>query len=149
MKLLILVITLSSLVFGCSSTEGMTSKDKNVAYQNYIESQKLESIDRIRAFRFHGWQSLTNDFLIISSSVKRKYLIEVSSYCGDLSFANAINIHRSSGSSLQAKFDSISTTEEPRLKCRIDAIYPINKAQAKEIHLIGKTVEEQKGEAEG
>jgi hypothetical protein len=146
MKLFALLIALSSLTFGCSSIDGMSPKERNLAYKNYIESQKLESINKIRSFRFRGWQSLTNDFLIISTAVRKKYLVEVSSYCGDLSFANAINIHRSTGSSLQTKFDSISTTDEPRLKCRIDAIYPINKAQAKEIHAIGKPVEELKEE---
>lgn len=45
---------------------------------------------------------------------------------------------------LSAKFDSISTLQEPELKCYIKSIYPIDKIQAKEIVAIGKSVEESK-----
>ncbi len=133
MKSILSIFLLSTLLFGCSSTGGMSAEEKNEAYRQYVSEKNIENVDKITSFRFHGWQSLTNDFLIISSTPRKKYLLEMSGYCVDLKFAHALIINRSTGSTLHAKFDSISTLENREMNCRIKSIYPITKEQSKEI----------------
>lgn len=145
MKNLVLITLLSlTVISGCASKSSLSFQEKNVEYQQYIEKNELESVKKINAFRLHGWQSLTNDYLILSRSVKDKYLVKVSNFCPDLYHAFSLKLNQSMNSVLSAKFDSISTLQEPELKCYIKSIYPIDKIQAKEIVAIGKSVEESK-----
>jgi len=135
MKKLIAIIALLSLTVGCAST-GMGSKDKNIAYGEYVKSENIESIDKIRAFRFSGWQSLTNHFLILSSS-RNKYLIELNQYCQELMFTDAIIVDKGGNSSLNVRFNSISTVDRKYAKCFIKSIYPVTKEQSKVVLAIG------------
>ncbi len=129
------------LLTSCSSIDEQADK-KPPIYQNYIAEHKLEALDKISSFRFHGWRSLDNHYLIISTSFNRPFLIQLNSYCAELRFANTIAINKS-GSSLHAKFDSIQVarldTRHPiREKCIIKSIYKLTKEQAKEIGKLGK-----------
>ncbi len=133
MKLILPLLLSSSFLFGCATTGGMTNEEKNEAYRQYVNENSIENVNKITSFRFHGWQSLTNDFLIISTSPRKKYLLELSGYCVDLNFAHALIINSSTSSTLHAKFDSISTFENKQMNCRIRSIYPITKEQSKEI----------------
>lgn len=125
-------------LFSCSHTSGLSSEQLNSAYRQYITEQSLESKDKVNSFRFYGWQTLTNDFLILSSSPQKKYLVEVNGFCDELKFAQALILNRSTAMSLQTRFDSIATPRMPNLKCFIKTIYPIDKAQAKEIASFNK-----------
>ncbi len=146
-KIAVLGVALATLLAGCSNTPTMSYEEKNIAYADYIVSNKLESLKKINTFRLHGWQSLTNDYLILSTSPKKKFLIEVNGYCPDLGFAHAIKINQSMSSMLSTRFDSISVINgdmaSHQIKCHIKTIHQIDKAQAKEISAIGKPVGEE------
>jgi len=140
---------LSSLIFitGCSSNNGLSTTEKNLAFQNYISINNLEEVDKITSFRFHGWSSLTNEYLIISSSHKRQHLLELTGFCSEISWAHAIVINRSTSSTLHAKFDSISTAKAPRIKCMIKNIYPLTDQQEEDIKSINNSDNEQEPDA--
>jgi len=131
-----LLLTGVLLINGCSSNGKSVSDEKNQAFAEYLIAEKINAIDKITSFRFHGWSSLTNDFLIISSSHKRKYLLALSGYCGDIRWAHAIIINRSNNSTLHARFDYISTLESPQMRCAIKSIYPLSKVQLEYIRAI-------------
>ena len=128
-----IVILLSFGLLACSNTNSLSNTELNASYRHYIANQPLESHDKINSFKFRGWQALSNDFLILSSSPKRKYLVEINGFCNDLKFAQSLIVNRSTNTSLRTRFDSIATVDMPEMNCFIKAIYPINKAQAKEI----------------
>jgi hypothetical protein len=138
------LLILSSLIFitGCSLNKGLSDEEKNLAFQNYLSTNNIENVSKITTFTFRGWSSLTNDYLILSSSHKRQYLIELAGFCSEISWANTLIINRSSGSSLYARFDSVSTPNEPRIKCMIKSIYPITEEQEDEIKNLTKSKEE-------
>ncbi len=142
MKVFFIPFILLLVISGCSTT-GMSAQEKTAAYLNFIEAEQLESIDKIRSFRFSGWQSLNNRFLIITTSPRRKYLIGVSSHCSDLKFSQAIILNQSISTSLSTRFDSISMLDTPQLKCFIKKIYPITKEQSKALSNIGKELKQE------
>jgi len=150
-KYIIAMIASAVLLGGCATNTGLSNKEKDVVYGEYIQEQKLESLKKIHTFRFHGWQSLTNDYLILSTSPKKKYLVEVKGYCPDLSFAQGILINQAMSSTLTTKFDSISVLGSNsvggyNIKCYIKSIHKVSKEQAKEIAAIGKPVDNQQTE---
>jgi len=129
MKKSILLLLSILLITSCSTLD--TRKQEPI-YQQYIADNKLEAVEKITTFRFHGWRSLDNYFLIVSTSMAKPYLIELNSYCLEIRTANAIVINNS-GSILQTKFDSISAASYPHQKCYIKSIYQVTKNQADEI----------------
>lgn len=136
MKAISIILTTLILLASCSSNNSDVLRAKNIAFKDYITSNNIESINRVSRFRFHGWSSLTDEFLILSSSHKRKFLIELSGYCSDIRWTNAIILNRLSTSSLSARSDSISTLESPQINCRIKTIYPLTKEQIADIRAI-------------
>jgi len=152
---LIIGLSLAAILSGCASKSTLSYDEKNLAYGDFIAINKLESLKNIRAFRLHGWQSLTNDYLILSTSFRKKYLVEVGGFCPDLGSAQTIMVNQGSSSILSARFDSISVVGNSfdgnnfgghQMKCQIKSIHQIDKAQAKEIAAIGKSVEAPKKE---
>ena len=140
-----LVIYIFSILFlaACASST-MSSAEKKAAYQEYIKTQQLVSVKKITAFNFSGWQSLTDNYLIVRSSQNKRYLLQLNGYCNDLNYEHTILINQSVSSMLSTTFDSIATTTNPQLKCFIKNIYPITKQQAKELQAIGKPAEDEK-----
>jgi len=144
MKKIIFLLFSALLITSCSNIEKSSEKKKSI-YQSYIEEHKLESLDRIRSFKFYAWRSLDNNNLIISTTHNKPYLVQLKNYCGELRFAHTILIN-SSSASLQAKFDSIqiadsSSMNQHREKCFIKALYKLSKEQADEIGSLGKKKE--------
>ena len=133
MKTIISLLTATALLVGCASAPKMSYQQKNLHYRQYIATNNLPSLNKIRSFSYSGWQSLTDNYLIISTSFKKKYLIEIKGFCTNLTFAYRIVINQSSHSSLSKNFDSISTLESPRQKCFIKNIHQISKAQVQEM----------------
>jgi hypothetical protein len=123
----------ASFITGCSSTPVHTFKDRDESYKSYIETENLLSQDKIRTFKFSGWQALSNQYLIITSSPRNKYLVEVNSYCSSLYHAQSIALHQGMSSSLSTRFDSISVPKSKGNKCFIKSIYKVTKAQVKDI----------------
>jgi len=138
MKNLMIITMALGLFAGCSTTEGLSYKERNEAYLAYIEKQPLVAQDRIRAYSFSGWRALSNNYLIISTSPKRKYLLEISGFCPNLNHAQTIAFNQSMSGSLETRFDSISIPESPGSKCTIKSIFKITKAQAEEINALDK-----------
>lgn len=136
MKSKLMILSCLLLLVACSANNGAVLKAKNLAFQEYITQNNIESVSKVTSFKFHGWNSLTDEFLIISSSHKRKYLLELTGYCSDIRWAHAIILNRSTNSSLHAKFDSISTPESPNISCNIKKIYPLTKEQLIDIKAI-------------
>jgi len=131
-----------NLLTGCATNQSLSLQERNEAYAEYIDKQKLQSQDKIRTFNFNGWQALSNHFLIISTSPSKKYLVEVNGYCANLYHAQTIAVNQGMSSSLVTRFDSISVIPPmpPTLgiKCFIKSIYKITKQQAKEISALEK-----------
>lgn len=141
MKGMISLLVTIFVLAGCANAPYMSRAEKNVAYEEFIASNELLPLKSIRSFRYHGWQSLTNDYLIISTSQRNKYLVKVKGYCPDLTFAHAILINQSMSSVLTTRFDSISLIDSPQLKCFIKSMHKISKQQEKEIRAIGDAPE--------
>lgn len=119
------------LLMSCQGIQKAENKKKNI-YDDYVIQNKLESIEQITVFHFHGWNSLDNKHLVISTKLKKPYLITLSSICPDLKFVNTLIVNNH-GNRLQAKFDSISINNEHPTKCLIKSIHPITREQAKQL----------------
>ncbi len=106
-------------------------------YEKYVTEKKLASVKKITTFRFHSWSSLNQEFLIISASFNKPYLIQLKSRCFNLNFAHNIKVNHQR-STLNAKFDSITVPDHPQIPCHIESIYPLTREQAKEIKTLDK-----------
>jgi len=138
MKYIVAILVALSLLSGCASNQSLSSQERDEAYAEYIDKQRLLSQDKIRTFKFNGWRALSNHFLIISTSPSKKYLVEVNGYCANLYHAQTIAVNQGMSSSLVTRFDSISAISTPGIKCFIKSIYKLTKQQVKEISAIGK-----------
>lgn len=145
MKSKILTLFAAILLTACASTESSLD-EKNQQIQQYVQNNNIGSVDKITSFRFHGWSSLTNDFLIISSSPKKQYLLKLTGYCNDIRWAHAIILNRTTSSTLHAKFDSVAPAGAPQSNCRINSIYPITGEQEDAIKAIKNPPEEEETE---
>jgi hypothetical protein len=142
MKFITMILSSLMLITGCSHNKGLSEEEKNQAVQSYLTTNSVENVSKINTFTFRGWSSLSNEYLIFSSSHKRQYLIELAGFCSEITWAHTLIINRSTSSSLHARFDSVSTTNEPRIKCMIKKIYPITEEQEDEIKKLAKPEEE-------
>ncbi len=138
---LIVVLMLTAFASACA-TNTMSKAERTEAYNQFVESEKLEELKSITAFKFDGWSSLGTEHLIISTRVNWPYLIKLKNRCYDLEFAQTIAVHNI-GSSLQAKFDSISVMKNMPQKCYIEKIYKLTKEQRKTLVKIGKEDKEE------
>lgn len=136
MKTLICLV-LIVLVSSCSQKNTLTFAERDNAYFQYISDNALADTKKINSFRFDGWQSLSRKFLLISTSSTRRNLIELTHECNNLEYSQKLVLNQSTNGSLHARFDSVSG-------CRIEAIYPLNAEQAKEIANIGYPTNEDK-----
>ncbi len=138
MKYITTILLALGLLAGCATNQSLSNQAREQAYGEYIESKELVSQDKIRTFKFSGWQALSNNYLFISTSPNKKYLLEVSGFCSNLYHAQKIAVNQGMNSSLVTRFDSISVPDSPGNKCFIKSIYKVNKVQAKEILALGK-----------
>ncbi|GLX78392.1 hypothetical protein tinsulaeT_17320 [Thalassotalea insulae] len=136
------LVVLSVLLSACAHNDKSAFAEKDQALREYIVSNALNSVKQVNSFRFYGWNSLSNDFIVLSSSPRRRYLIELSGFCHDIPWAHTIIVNRGHDTSLHARFDSVSAVDSPEIKCIIKTIYPITKAQFKDIQTIDKPAEE-------
>jgi len=123
----------AALLTGCSTTPQMNNKNKNAKISQFVMSEELNKLNRINGFRFSDWQVLSDKFMLISSTPKKKYLMELNGYCGELSFARGIMFNQTTSHDLMAKFDSISVLENPQAKCYIESFHQVNKQQIKSL----------------
>lgn len=142
-KLLSLGLGIALLSACASQKNTLTKEQRAVAYTEYIAEQKLEQLDKIRSFRLHGWSSLGDKHLIISTSLNRPYLITLRRKCHNLDYSQAIKVHNNSGM-LQAKFDYITPLDGVEINCYIESIHKLTRDQKKAMLAIGKPVDEEK-----
>ncbi|MCW8999081.1 MAG: DUF6491 family protein, partial [Kangiellaceae bacterium] len=97
---------------------------------------------------------LNRDYLVLFSSFRKPYLIEIAGMCYELDFSHAIGIHRT-GTRLTEKFDSIFVPDYPHQKCLIKSIHKLTREQADRLSAIGrekkaedKPVQDAAGEAD-
>jgi len=131
----------SLFLLGCAAKDTMTREQKLEAYNAFIKTEQLKSIDRIQSFRLQGWTALDEKHMILSKSLNKPYLITFKNNCTDLDFANAIKVVNHGGM-LQAKFDYITVPNTIEVRCYIASIYELSKEQKKALIAIGKPVEE-------
>ena len=137
MKNTMIVLSIITLMLGCSSTEKMSSDNKKLAYNNYITSESLTPEKRVKSFKLSSWKSLTDEYLVITS-LKNQYLVEVSP-CLHLENSMAIKLELFSPLTLTTN-DSlfvVDTPDDSNYKCRIRSIYSITKEQSNLIVNIG------------
>ena len=133
---LILGLITGLFLASCAST-GLSDKEKTLAYEKFIETEKLERTGSINAFKLNGWRYLNRDYLVLFSSFRKPYLIEIAGMCYELDFSHTIGIHRS-GTRLSEKFDSIFVPDYPHQKCFIKSIHKLTREQADQLSAIGR-----------
>ncbi|OKY26645.1 DUF6491 family protein [Thalassotalea sp. PP2-459] len=136
------ILLLLTVITACANRSTNLTQ-MNTDIRHYITANDMTAVDRVTSFRFHGWNSISDEFLVLTSSPKRKYLIELLGYCSDIRWAHTIKLERSMDSSLHAKFDSIGIPGQPALNCRIEKIYPITSEQEDVIFAIKNPPEEE------
>lgn len=136
-----IIVVLLMLLTACAN-RSVDLAQMNTDLRQYIKANNIANVDRVTSFRFNGWNSISDEFLLLNSSPKRKYLIELLGYCSDIRWAHTIILDRSMDTSLHAKFDSIGIPGQPALNCRIEKIYPITPEQEDEILAIKNPSEE-------
>lgn len=127
------------LVNGCS-THRLTEQQRAELYSDYLNNNKVEEVERVTSFRFHGWRELGKKHLIVSKSMNRPYFLTLKNNCIELGFSQSIGINRS-GSTLHAKFDSIFVPSFPEQRCFIKSIHKLTREQADAISDLGKEKE--------
>ena len=120
----------------------MSNAEKTEAYVNYIEQNKLEKVKRINTFRLHGWRYLNRDYVILSTSIRKPYLVEISGPCHELAFSHSIGIHHD-GTTLTDRFDWVFAPSQPDIRCMIRSIHKLSREQADQLATIGKSGEEE------
>jgi hypothetical protein len=146
MKNILTITLISAVLLGCTSTTTMSLKDKDNAYANYIADENLLSKDKVKGFKFSGWKSLSDNYLIITALHKKDYLIVTKGTCFDLNNSQGIKLNRSSNWAIYKLGDSISpvglsSASEATDKCFIKSIYPVTNVQTDYLVNIGKPVE--------
>ena len=129
--------TIGFFLQGCASPYTLNKEQRKEAYAQFIETEKLAQVDKITSFRFDGWSALGDEHLIISKSMNKPYLVTLNRPCFDLEHTMAIKIHNT-GSTLMAKFDSITIPDSIEVKCFIKSIHELSKEQKKSLLKIGK-----------
>ena len=141
MKNILTITLISTLLLGCTSTTSMSLKEKDNAYSQYVINESLLSKDKVTGFKFSGWKSLSDNYLIITAVHKKDYLIETKGRCVELNSSHGIKLNRSSNLAIYKLGDSISPVGKITEKCFIKSIYPITNVQTDYLVNIGKPVE--------
>jgi len=136
MKIPFTLIIVALLVSGCAATKNLSNSEKNNLFSEYLTTEKLESVNEIRSFRFDRWRSLSNRYLVITTSPKNHYLLKLRNNCPNLTFTNTLVINQSISSVLSINFDSIAPLESPQFKCHIGEIYKLSKEQMAELETL-------------
>jgi hypothetical protein len=140
MKKNLMVISITTLMFGCSVTSEMSRDEKNTAYTDYVKVQAIDPVSKVSSFSYSNWKALTDDYIILSTPRKKDFLVKLDFRCSSLKSAMGIKLNQFSRPSLHSKVDSISVVGEENNTCRIESIYPITEKQSLHIVDIGNTV---------
>ncbi|MBM7072806.1 hypothetical protein JQC92_12315 [Shewanella sp. 202IG2-18] len=136
MKRLFLVALATLFIFGCASR--VSTADRNAAYADFIQTNNLQSINRITSFDFNGWSSLSNDYMILSANFRKDYLLKMQGGCTGLNFAQVVKLHQFSNNTFDKLSDTVSVKDTIPMQCRVANIYPLTQDQSKAIKQIVK-----------
>lgn len=139
MKKILTIALISAFTLGCTSTT-MSLSEKDNEYRQFVINENLSSEDSVPGFKFSGWKSLSDNYLIITAVHDKDYLIQTNTTCFDLENSNDIQINRTSSLAIYKQSDSISRAGKHAQKCNIKSIYPISDEQTDKLVSIGKTV---------
>ena len=141
-RVLLIAVTMISLT-GCSGRSNRLAQleSNRQIIDQFISAHQLVSKSSILSFRYHGWQLVDEQHLVIDSGPERYYLIRFRSICDDLRFTQGIIVKQQT-SNLSAKFDRIRAVPEGNIDCHIDQIYPFSKAQVRVLKQLLKDARE-------
>ena len=131
----VITILLVLVATGCAS-QTMTNRERTVAYNQFISTEQPEQVQKITAFKFHGWTPLGEEHIIINSHYNRYVLLTFNNACDNLNFANTIKVNNV-GTTIRAKIDSIYVSESKVTQCFIKSIHNLTKEQSDTIKNIG------------
>lgn len=121
------ILLIGVLLSGCAATE---QKQNAVDYHQFINEQKLQTVNRVQNFNMSGWQALDSEFFVLRVSQRRNYLIEVMGFCNNLPYAQSLAFKQGFQGSLQAKFDEVIVLDSMQnQRCSIKNIYPLSVEQ--------------------
>ncbi len=132
-KAITILLSITLLVACTANNNGIKNSNRFQMYDDYILEQGLNSLNKLRRFKFLNWKSLDNQHLIVSSSYRSQYLVTLQNYCVDLDTSNSIAFDQSISNSLSANFDSIIVADQRNQKCRINTIHQIDKTEENEL----------------
>jgi hypothetical protein len=141
MKYMITIILTLIVLLGCTSTTGLSLKEKDAEYAKYIINNSLTNKDRVNGFKFDGWKPLSDNYLIITAVRKKNYLVETLGRCMNLEQSQEIKLNQTSKLTISKLGDSITPIGKVTNKCFIKTIYPLTNAQASFLVNIGKPVQ--------
>jgi len=76
---------------------------------------------------FDGWSAVSKDQLVVWTDINKAYLLNVTGYCPDLQYANAIAV--TSTANTVDKFEKVIVGKD---RCFINTIRPLDTKQMKE-----------------
>lgn len=129
----IALVCCAALIGSLVNAKSASQSQLNTAFSNYIVDQNIESQRNVKGFKYTGWQSLTDKYLIVTAAFNEDYLIETQGRCVELRKANAITLNRFSNFSLSTKGDSITPNNAADQTCLIKSIYALTPKQMEEL----------------
>lgn len=128
MRNLLLLLVLA-LVAACAGSSTKL-ESQNTAIKDLIEVNELEEVDVVRFFRqLDGY--IVNDYYVILSERKKKYLLEYGQRCATDFYGRVEADVRRDPNAIRPKIDTYRG-------CRIKTIYAIDDALEGELKAIGK-----------
>lgn len=130
----------SLFLTACANKYVLTKEQRTEAYKQFIQQEQLTQVDGVRSFRLNGWSALGEHYMILNASPSRPFLVTFRNKCSNLDYVQGILVNKR-GSTLESKFDYITTVDTVRSNCYIDTIHQLTKEQKKSLLAIGKNKE--------
>ncbi|MGQ8365131.1 DUF6491 family protein [Glaciecola sp. 1036] len=143
MKSLLLVLVVGTLLTGCASSR-LSDSEMESLIENYIKENAIERKHTVPSFKLISYSLLSDQYLMIRSSLSRYLVVKLFTSCDSLNSAPGLVIKRQFGSSLSEGTDYVFTPDSIPYKCTISQIYPFTKEQYKDLQSVIKTEIEEK-----
>ena len=136
-NLLVTLLATSSVLSFSAAAGGMSLAEKDKAFEQYIASEKLESVEKINAKKITSSTSLSESYVIINAQHNGNYLVKTAQKCDDMD-QQAVSLSRVSDLSLDKKTDHIVKPGSKVGECDIESMYPITWGQRKYLTNVGR-----------
>jgi hypothetical protein len=107
----------------CTALLGGCASGPKLDYTDYAG----EPVKSFYMNTFDGWTVVSKDQLVVWTDINKAYLLNITGYCPDLQFANAIAV--TSTASTVDKFEKVIVGRD---KCFINEIRPLDTKQMRE-----------------